>query len=233
MAHHLLLPARVKRNLILAVLAACGSSAPATPDAPVVADAAPDGLPADAGPITVHAPYSDASNRITPGATVLFYDGANAIVDRVTTGADGRATGMGRRGGMVLVLPPDGVRPEYYSWYSVMPGEELTTRRAPEPSAAAHAERHVSVILRREFNDYTHYAVGAVGLGASTIVAAGSDDVILDATLDADAPLVGDVVAKTTDSTGTYVYYIVAHQVRLDTDLIDLRGEQAAGDGRR
>lgn len=215
----------MKRILAVAALAACGNTPASKPDAaPDGGNSVivPDGLPANAGPITVHAPYPDASNRITPGATVLFYDGQGRLLDRVVTGADGKATGNAVDGSTVMVLPPYGVRAAYYTWIAVTPGDELTAQRDPVPAAAAPAERHISVTTNRYYSSKTAtYALGTVGLSASQIVQPGTDDISFDATLAGDAPLVNDLVVRYKEPTATG--FEVKHAVSLDAGVIDLR----------
>jgi len=178
------------RALLLVLLTACGSSTPSSaPDAP----APVDGRPAGSGPITVNAPYLDANHQITPGATVLFYDADGALVDRVVTGADGRATGIATPESNVMVLPPTHDRRDYYSWYRVSPGDELYTERVTV--ADAKPARHVSVVIPYDEATTTQYTVSAVGLTAAATPPP-SGPVALDATVDADAPSVGDLVGE-------------------------------------
>ena len=197
---------RVKRILLLAALAACTSSPPG-------------GDPPDNERVTVIAPYFDARGGITPGATVLYYDADGVLVDRVVTDGQGYARSIAGPISSVLVAPPT-AGGDYYSWLGVWPGDHLTTQHAPAPVAATPGH-HMAFTLPRFANDAASYSISAVGMAGMTAAAAGTDDVTLDATVEDDAPAVGDVVAEV--ATGAARHFIVAHGVAVDAGAVDLR----------
>ena len=215
----------------LVLLAACSDSAhhtPASPDAPLDG-AVSDTLPAGAGAIRVNAPYPDASNRITPGATVLFYDENNALLDRQTTGVDGVANGIAVPSARVVVLPPPGISSDDYTWFGVSPGDELTTQRAPTPIPAG-AAHHIIVTVSNVYPTATDYELAAVGLSATQHVPQGAPgDVTFDAMLDADAPRFGDVIVKAVS--GNYVSFLGAGGVDLGASFLDLTAVSWGGSG--
>lgn len=178
----------------------------------------PDGRPPGSGPITVNAPYFDANNQVTSGATVLFYAADGTLVDRVVTGPDGRATGIATPESFVLVVPPTRDLRDYYSWYRVSPGDELYTQRAPV--SGAKAARPISVVIPYEDVSATKYMVSAVGLSATT-AAPPTGPVSLDATVDADAPATGDLVAEAWHA--DHPKFFTVHGVALAAPVIDVR----------
>ena len=155
----------------------------------------------------------------TPGATVLYYDDAGALLDRVAADGDGRARSIAGPISSVLVAPP-AAGGDYYSWVGVWPGDHLYTA-APTVPATADAGHHMAITIPRFANDATAYSISAVGLTGAATVAPGTDPVTLDATIAADAPSSSDVIAQV--ATGAASHFIIAHGVSLGTAAADLR----------
>ncbi len=207
---------RVKRSLLFAALTACTATSPGSPGSD----------PSDTERVTVFAPYGDASHAIDATATVLFYDANGALLDRETTGTDGRARSIPGPIATVVVVPTGPIPGDTYIWEGVWPGDHLYTQRpAPPPVVPPDAAeaRNVSVTIPRFAHDPTRYRITAVGMSfVSQAIAPGNDPVTLDATLDPDAPATGDVVAEVDD--GAARRFLVAHDVSLAGHTIDLRG---------
>jgi hypothetical protein len=203
----------MKRLLWLAALAACGSSSPASPDAP------PPDVPADVGPIRVFAPYPRTGDAFTPtpGATALFYDAAGHVVDRQLTDSQGMATGMAPADSSVTVVPPASADQTYYTWIDVSPGDHLATTDTPGPIADVLL---TSVTLPRAGDDVTSYVLSGVDFGGSTMMPPATGNIVIDASLNTEAPTVGDVVAVANH--GSSSTFLVAHGVTLDAATIDL-----------
>ena len=207
---------RVKRSLLLAALTSCATTSPGSPGSD----------PSDTERVTVFAPYGDASHAIDAGATVLFYDANGALLDRETTGTDGRARSIPGPISTVVVVPTGPIPGDTYIWEGVSPGDHLYTERPAQPPVVppdATEARDVSVTIRRFAHDPTRYRITAIGMSSpSQTIAPGDDPVTLAATLDPDAPATGDVVAMVDD--GAARHFIVAHDVSLAGHTIDLRG---------
>jgi hypothetical protein len=203
----------MKRLLWLAALAACGSSSPASPDA------APPDVPADVGPIRVFAPFPRSGDAFTPtpGATALFYDAAGTLVDRQVTDSDGMATGMAPADSSVTVVPPPSADQTYYTWIDVSPGDHLATMEAPGPIADV---LHTSVTLPRAGDDVTSYVLSGVDFRGSTMMPPATGNIVIDGSLNSEAPTVGDVVAVA--NRGAQSSFLVAHGVTLDAAALDL-----------
>lgn len=207
---------RVKRSLLLVALTACSTTSPGSSG----------GDPSDAERVTVFAPYGDVTDTISGEATVLFYDAKGDLLDRKTTGTDHRARSIPGPISTVVVLPAGPSTGDTYIWEGVSPGDHLYEEPpAPPPVVPPDAPlaRNVSVTIPRFAHDPTRYRVTAIGMSsASQTIAPGNDPVTLSATLDPDAPAIGDVVAEVDD--GAARHFLVAHDVSLAGETIDLRG---------
>jgi hypothetical protein len=207
------------RLLCLAVLAACGHTAPASPDA------SPDGAPDApiANPITVYAPYPPDPDTqpfsVQPGATVLFYDASGAVIDRRVTGPDGLATGNGAAGGSVTAIPPPGVTGAWYTWVDVSPDDHLYTQPVYSHVPATHSR---SVILPRDGDDVDAYFVTGVGFEVGNQMPPATGTITATGDLEAGAPTHGDLVAQADHTGGTVTRFFVAHDADLTAATLDL-----------
>jgi hypothetical protein len=154
-------------TLVALVAFACGDSDPTPTQTPAESEAGTDGgssVPndgqvstpdggVDASDASDASADADASVPGTPvtvtvglpgvgplaNAVVLFHDASGAVLERVLTGANGKASSTGTTPAMVTALFVNGARHELVTWGGVMAGDQLVVRGyQPSPSVGSY-----------------------------------------------------------------------------------------------
>lgn len=148
----------MRKLLLLALVAACGSDAKTSPDAhsidskPIDAPTASSCTPTGAtGKVTVDGPSSDTPIQVT----FVVHDPSGAVVSRsAVMGADATAMLDVPSCGMVTVVDTGGSEPHAVTWMGVQPGDHLLHLNRFPPSTA-----HVVSVQLAAATGATNYQV--------------------------------------------------------------------------